>query len=414
MSVARRVSRPRGRLAVALGAARTAGALSRALRHGSGMVIGGRVLLAIDPDAAAELSEGRRITLVSGTNGKSTTTALIAAALGGVGSVDTNPDGANTGPAVAGALARSRLAQSVLEVDEAWLPWASRQTSPAVVVLTNLSRDQLSRHHEVGSIAAAWRKGLGDVPLVVANADDPAVVWAAMAAGRQEWVAAGANRVDDSSVCPACAALIKWSAEDWSCSACDLRRPEPHWWLEGDVLRSRETAVRLSLALPGRFNVANAALATVAAHLAAGLPVRDAADRLAGVPSVAGRFDRVPFRGHDVSLLLAKNPAGWLEILDLVAEDRHPMVLLLNAEDADGHDPSWIYDVPFSRLAGRTVVVQGRRATDLLVRLELDGVRGVGVRGSLADGLRHLPPGRVDVVGNYSAFRTVVGEVRRG
>jgi lipid II isoglutaminyl synthase (glutamine-hydrolysing) len=132
------------------------------------------------------------------------------------------------------------------------------------------------------------------------------------------------------------------------------------------------------------------------------------------VHSVAGRFERVRFRGHDLRILLAKNPAGWLELLDLMAAERHPVVLLFNADGVDGRDPSWLYDVSFAPLRGRLVVVQGRRATDLLVRLELDGVEARLVRGSLASALWELPAGRVDVVGNYTAFQGALKEVRRG
>jgi lipid II isoglutaminyl synthase (glutamine-hydrolysing) len=407
-----RGSHPHGRLAVARAAARATGAMSRSLRGGSGLVIGGRVLLAVEPGAVAELSRGRSVTLVSGTNGKSTTTALIVAALGRETPVATNRDGANTAVAVAGVLASTNAQRVVLEVDEDWLPWAVRETAPRAVVLTNLSRDQLTRHHEVGAVAALWRSGLAGVPLVIANADDPAVVWAALAGQRHVWVAAGAHWTADSLVCPACSSRCIRSGSDWACRSCDLRRPDPDWWLDGDVLHTAEAEIPLALDLPGRFNVANAALAVAAAHHAASVPAEDAAAPMGDVHSVGGRFEQVRYRGHDLRIMLAKNPAGWLELLDLMAEDEHPLVLVLNAEGVDGRDPSWIYDVSFAPLRGRTVVVQGRRATDLLVRLEHDGVDATHVPGPLAAALWKLPAGRVDAVGNYTAFRNMVKEVR--
>ena len=140
----------------------------------------------------------------------------------------------------------------------------------------------------------------------------------------------------------------------------------------------------------------------------------EGAPRLASVGSVAGRFWRVARRDHDLRVMLAKNPAGWLEILELMAPDPHPVVLVFNADGVDGRDPSWLYDVSFEPLRGREVVVQGRRAADLVVRLELDGVPARRVNGRLVDGLAGLPPGRVDVVGNYTAFRSAVAELRRG
>jgi lipid II isoglutaminyl synthase (glutamine-hydrolysing) len=405
---------PGSRPALATCAARAAATLARRARGGSGTVIGGRVLLAVAPEAVSRLSHGRRIVLITGTNGKSTTTALTVAALDDGRPLAANTDGANTSVGVAGRLATTDADRIVLEVDEGWLPWTIRETSPEAVVLTNLSRDQLSRHHEVASLEASWRRAAAVVPVVVANADDPAVVWPALAARRQVWVAVGVHWTADSVVCPACGGRCTRSAGDWSCSSCSLRRPHPDWWLEDDVLCSATSRTRLPLRLPGRFNIANAAQAVVAAHVVDGVPLQVAAARLSHVTSVGGRFEEVRFRGHDLRVMLAKNPAGWLELLDLMKPDRHPLVLMFNAEGVDGRDPSWLYDVSFAPLRGRTVVVQGRRATDLLVRLEHDAVAARAVEGSLADALWQLPTGRVDVVGNYTAFRRAVQEVRRG
>jgi hypothetical protein len=103
-----------------------------------------------------------------------------------------------------------------------------------------------------------------------------------------------------------------------------------------------------------------------------------------------------------------------MELLDLMADDTHPVVMLFNAEGVDGRDPSWLYDVSFAPLRGRTVIVQGRRATDLLVRLELDQVDARRVEGPLAQAMWSLPAGQVDVVGNYTAFQSALKEVRRG
>jgi UDP-N-acetylmuramyl tripeptide synthase len=394
-------------------AARGAAAVSRRLRGGSGTVIAGRVVQALAPHAVETMTSGRDVTLVSGTNGKTSITALTVAALGD-SHVVSNQDGANTPAGIAGALATGGEGPAVLETDEGWLPWALRAARPARVVLSNLSRDQLSRHHEVHALSESWRTALAGVPLVVANADDPAVVWPALAARRQVWVAAGGRWTADARACPACGRPIRSGSSGWGCTSCDLRRPRPAWWLDGDVLCADDLRVPLRLDLPGRFNAANAALALAAADATGRVPVQEAAARLADVHAVAGRFERVRFRGHDLRILLAKNPAGWLELLDLMAPDQHPVILVFNADGVDGRDPSWLYDVSFAPLRGRTVVVQGRRATDLMVRLELDDVEARRVPGSLADALWGLPAGRVDVVGNYTAFRSALKEVRHG
>jgi lipid II isoglutaminyl synthase (glutamine-hydrolysing) len=327
--------------------------------------------------------------------------------------VGTNRGGANTAAGLAGTLATSDERCVVLEVDESWLPWAIRTTTPRCVVLSNLSRDQLSRHHEVAALAAAWREALAGVPLVVANVDDPDVVWTAQAARAQVWVSAGEQWTADSLVCPACGGRCLRTGEVWACDTCDLRRPEPDWWLDGEDLCRLTGRIPLRLDLPGRFNRGNAALA-LAAAATEDVSAAAGAARLATVASVSGRFERISRGQHQLRLMLAKNPAGWLELLALMAPDRHPVVLLFNADGVDGRDPSWLYDVSFAALSGREVVVQGRRAIDLAVRLELDGVVARRAGGRLGDALDGLPAGRVDVVGNYTAFRGAVRELHRG
>src|SRR6202042_1173895 len=93
-----------------------------------------------------------------------------------------------------------------------------------------------------------------------------------------------------------------------------------------------------------------------------------------GVTSVAGRYTQVSRRGVDVRLLLAKNPAGWLEALDVIAPPPAPVLLSVNAQGPDGRDTSWLWDVDFRRLRGRNVLVGGERRLDLAVRLEADEV----------------------------------------
>lgn len=120
--------------------------MSRRLGLGAGSTVGGRAILAVDPVALRRLGRGRRSALVSGTNGKTTTTSLLAAALATVGPVVTNLQGANLPFGIAAALAEgASTSDAVLEVDEAWLARVAAALDPEVVVLLNLSRDQLDR-----------------------------------------------------------------------------------------------------------------------------------------------------------------------------------------------------------------------------------------------------------------------------
>src|SRR3954451_7039859 len=195
------------RAKVATSVSKTAAALSRAAGRGDGSVIGGWIGLKIDPDLLAHLASGRAVALISGTNGKTTTTRLAAAAMSHIGRVATNSFGANMPTGHTSALAKAGTTPfAVLEVDEHYLARVIDATSPRVVALLNLSRDQLDRAKEVAMMAQLWRDALAGHPevRVVANADDPMVVWAASGSQYVTWFSAGQRWHDDSWVCPEC------------------------------------------------------------------------------------------------------------------------------------------------------------------------------------------------------------------
>ena len=401
---------PRARVATI--AVRVVNTASRVAGRGSGTVAGGSIGLRIDPDLLGALSAGRRVALVTGTNGKTTTTALLAAALGGPGAVATNATGSNMPAGHAAALAERRDASLVvLEVDEGYLDQVVEATKPEVVVLLNLSRDQLDRMSEVRMVAERWRRALGTATqtTVVANADDPLIVFAAGSAPSVRWVAGGLRWRDDATGCPSCGGHIQFETDGaWRCDACALARPEPQWWLDGDVVRGPEVHEELHLALPGRFNVENATVAFAAASLM-GVRSSAIAAAMAGVVDVAGRFVIKTVGSTQVRLMLAKNPAGWSALLELVAEGTAPTVVSINSRIADGADPSWLFDVDFSPLVGREVVATGDRYRDLSVRLRYGSVPHVDQRDPRdAVALAGAAGQRVDVIGNYTAFRELL------
>ncbi len=156
-------------------------------------------------------------------------------------------------------------------------------------------------------------------------------------------------------------------------------------------------------------NRANAATAlAVAAQF--GVRVADALPRLSQVASIAGRYAVVQREGRTVRLLLAKNPAGWLEAFDMA--EPAPTLLSINARDPDGLDTSWLYDVDFSPLRGRRVLITGDRAMDLAVRLEVNDVPFEHVT-SFGQALASVPPGRLEVIANYTAFQDIRAELNR-
>jgi UDP-N-acetylmuramyl tripeptide synthase len=393
------------------------GGLSRRLGAGGGGVIGGRVTLALDPAALPRLAAGRRSALVSATNGKTTTTRLLARALETAGPVVTNAGGANLPYGLVAALSAAPPGadRAALEVDEAYLGRVADAVRPEAVVLLNLSRDQLDRINEVRMLAGRWRAATAALPpatTVVANADDPMVVWGAQTAPRVIWVAAGISWTLDASGCPACEGRIEFSSTPgeapWSCT-CGFSRPPVDVSIDGSDMVTGDRRLTLELALPGRCNRANAAMAVTAAEVMGADPARAAAS-LATVADVDGRYGVVRVGGAHARLLLAKNPAGWAEIFDLLNPAPAPVVVAINARVADGRDPSWLWDVPFERLAGRHVVATGERCRDLAVRLryaEVDHETVPDLAAAVARGATHSPVGPVDVVANYTTFQSL-------
>jgi UDP-N-acetylmuramyl tripeptide synthase len=398
----------RARLATSIGGA--AGRVSRITGRGDGSVIGGVLGLRVEPDLLRLLAEDRQIVLVTGTNGKTTTTRLISAALGALGQdVASNAFGANMEAGLASALGRSPEAPyAVLETDERYLPAVINSTKPRVVVLLNLSRDQMDRAAEIWLVARRWRQALAEAEgcMVVANADDPLIAWAASSAPRVTWVAAGQRWHEDSWCCPECGSHLRRDELGWRCGECKFARPPTRWVLNDDSVIDESGQVHeLALSLPGRANRSNAVVAlAVAAYF--GAAVDQALPLLRTVRSVAGRYTQVQRNGRNVRLLLAKNPAGWLEALDVLAPPPGPVLLGVNAQIPDGKDTSWLWDVDYRVLRGRQVLVSGERRLDLAVRLEADEIEFELVDG-IDDAISRVPGGELDVIANYTAFQQI-------
>jgi UDP-N-acetylmuramyl tripeptide synthase len=407
------------RTRLALAAGRLAAGTSRLAGRGEGQIIGGTVALKIAPDALRELAGDRVQALVSATNGKTSTTRLVATALTQLGPIASASTGANMPEGILWALTKAPAqAPAVLEVDEAWLPSVLEATGARVVLLGNLSRDQLDRMSEVAMLARKWRRMLEANPdvIVVANADDPIVTYAAEKAKNVVWVAAGQSWTTDSSVCPECGTLLTRDEKTWSCTGCGRSRPWASWALEwngntGEAVSS--TGARFDLAglqLPGKFNASNATMALAVCDQL-GADLGRAVELMSTVTAVSGRYAVVPAGELKVRLLLAKNPAGWSELLNIMPPAPTPVIVMINANHADGRDPSWLWDVPFERLRGRTVIASGNRRRDLAVRLLHAGVDAFVSEDPFAPGadlpasVRELDV--IDCAATYTAFQAI-------
>jgi UDP-N-acetylmuramyl tripeptide synthase len=412
----------RVRLRIATWLGDLAAMASRTLGKGSGASIRGQVLTRLAPDAFELLLRGRRVLAVSGTNGKTTTTHLLAAAvrnsLGAHASrLVTNADGANLHYGIASALSQARAADiAVLETDERVVSDMIAYGRPEVLVFLNFSRDQLDRHHEIKALGKAWRAALESAgsagPVVVANAADPLVVWSAETASQVVWVDTALLWSADAALCPACGAVLERRPSDpsrpadlrWNCPECPLTQPEAGYTVVGSQIRLPDgRVIDPELQVPGSFNISNAAMALAAANAFA-IPTEVALAGMRQVKSPAGRFATARFGKTTARLLLAKNPAGWAEALPLAQSD--PVVLAIDSVAADGKDVSWLWDVDYEQLAPRKVICTGPRAQDLAVRLSYAGVEhSIVPRLQAALDTAEAP---VDVIATYTPFQALL------
>jgi lipid II isoglutaminyl synthase (glutamine-hydrolysing) len=377
---------------------------------GQGSVIGGRVALRVAPDVLSELVSERPTVLVTGTNGKSTLTALTVAALAAKGEVVTNATGANMPDGIVTTLATTEVRGgcSVLEVDEVYLEPVVSATRPRVVVVLNALREY-TRGISLEATLRHWRDAataLGPECTVLVNVDDPNVVWAFEEAAHVIGVAGGAFWTHDAVLCPQCGSLHHWDERGWSCRSCGRERPEPAWWSERnsrggwDVVHPNgRTAV--SVTMPGRTGPVGATFALAAASMM-GVSASAAAEGVKQVVDVDGRYRPFAWGRHRLRLLMLKNPAGWTEAIDAARSTGLPVAI---AVDPFGpRDTTTMWEAPFDRLRGVTVPVTGGRAEDVLAVLDAAGV-GSRYAPDVDALVRTLPAGEVLVACNYPAFR---------
>ena len=395
----------------------------------------GRVVLALDPGfirAAAREARRARV-LVTGTNGKTTTSALLEAAMVADGwTVVRNASGANMLAGIASAVAErvgpwgSMVADAlVAEIDEATLPALTATLDADVAVVTNFFRDQLDRFGELDRTVGYVRRGLGAVRgTVCLNADDPLVADLArdLATDARPLMygvePTPENRLTgeeglppglDTQFCPRCGERFEYTYRtyghlgDYRCPGCGWSRPnravlgtqlpgeDAGLFLEisfpaGDPIRAR-------LGVPGLYNAYNA-VAAAAAAFAAGVDPRAIRAGLEGFAGAFGRMERLRVEDREVVLALSKNPVGFDQILRAVVDDPRAGSLLLGINDgiADGRDISWLWDVDFELLLEREdvpVVASGRRAEDMAVRLKYGDVAEdrIRVENDTMDGL---------------------------
>jgi lipid II isoglutaminyl synthase (glutamine-hydrolysing) len=435
------------RPAVAL--ARGVGALSRRSGRGGGTTLPGRLLLRLSPDAIARL--GKRLTagstIVSSTNGKTTTAAMIAAVLAADGRHPVhNRAGSNMTWGVATALLEQKGEEGLFEVDEAWLPQVAAQIEPKVLVLGNLFRDQLDRYGELERLADDWaavvaaRAGQTELSLC---ADDPLIADLGRDENGQRRPGISFFGIEDPSValpelqhafdakhCRRCGAAYVYERAfvghlgHYTCPNCDADRPYPDvaatrielHGISGSTIEVRTPAGSIDVRLPlaGLYNVYNA-LAATAAGLQLGVPLERIHEGLEAVKAVFGRVETIEIEGVPVSILLIKNPAGANEVLRTLDLERAggelDIWMALNDRIADGRDISWVWDADFELLADgvRRAVCTGTRAPEMALRLKYAGwpEERIEVRDGIAQSLDQAVAeanGRLFALPTYTAL----------
>jgi UDP-N-acetylmuramyl tripeptide synthase len=447
--------RPRLPLAAEILAARAVGGLSRLVRTGGGTTIPGKLLWKLDPDAIDRLAARlpRSSLLVSATNGKTTTSAMVASILGDGVRLAHNRAGANLVSGVASALLAAPEAElGLFEVDEAALPEVARRVHPRALCLGNLFRDQLDRYGELELVAERWRaavRALAPDAWVVVNGDDPQV--GDLAREREHALIFGLEdpragrptlpHAADSRYCIRCGTPYVFSVAyvghlgDYRCPQCGHARPTPtvaarEIELRGFAgssfeLHTPDGMRRIDLKLPGLYNVYNAVAAAALAQVA-GARLDAVAAGLARFSPAFGRFERIAIDGTDVLMLLIKNPAGANEVVRTLVDSGVPPLLLVALNDgiADGRDVSWIWDVDFEPLLASSrlerIVATGERAAEVALRFRYGGFDSdrIEVVTDLAEALDHglelTPDGKgLPVLPTYTAMlalRRIVSE----
>lgn len=430
----------------------------RSLRLGGGTALPGVIALGIAPNLLEAL--GREMPagaiVVAGTNGKTTTARLTAAAFAHAGfTVIHNRSGSNLPRGIAAAFleASTWLGQpagevAVLEVDEFALPVLVRSIQPRLLLLLNLFRDQLDRYGELTTIAQEWQGALATLPLetiLIINADDPLLASLTEPYESRRWAFGLAApeialpelpHAADWRTCPRCGALLHYRAVylahlgDYSCLSCGFARPNLS--VEGVKVSAGERGLMLTVRWGGRcstlssqlrgvYNAYNL-LAAFTTGLAGGFLPEQLAKTLEMVPAAFGRQEQVRVAGHDVTLVLIKNPTGFNEAVRLLLSPpcQQPILIIINDRDADGRDVSWLWDVDLEPLGRLKVPIStaGTRSAEMALRLSYAGIQPMacftGVTQGFEQWLATLPPGSGGwVLASYTAMLELRKELAR-
>ncbi|MCR6515122.1 Mur ligase family protein [Clostridium sp. LY3-2] len=372
-----------------------------------GSTFPGRVALKLDNKILQTVSKGYKVILVTGTNGKTTTTSMITNILKEAGcNVITNSTGANLFPGIVACFVdnfkfnnKPRNRYAVIEVDEANVKFITEYIEPELLTVTNLFRDQLDRYGEVYTTLTKILEGVKKSPktTLVLNGDEsllgkldlpnPTVFYGFNVPVQKD------SKIDvnsDSKFCKFCKSPYSYNyitfnhLGDFYCPSCGYKREELKYSVNKIVNQTPEESeviinnTPITISQSGVYNIYNGLCAY---SIAKELGVSDSVinESLGNQDSSFGRQEQIKIDGKKAKIILVKNPAGYNQALDTLClnDDEFSALFMLNDNYADGRDVSWIWDVDFEKLKNlkiNDVFISGMRMYDMAVRLKTAGL----------------------------------------
>lgn len=371
---------------------------------GRGSTLPGKIALSLDKTILQDLAKDYEIVVITGTNGKTLTTALTVGILKeAFGQVVTNPSGANmiTGITSTFLTAKSNKAGrkiAVLEIDEASLSRITDYISPSLFVFTNIFRDQMDRYGEIYTTYQMILDGAAKAPqaTILANGDSPLfqsqevvnpIRYYGFATENHEPRLAHYNT--EGILCPKCQHILKYKLNTYAnlgnyiCESCGFQRPNLDYALtelteltntsSGFVIDGQDYAIKVG----GLYNIYNALAAVSVAEFLGVEPelIKQGFDKSR---AVFGRQETFKIGNKSCTLILIKNPVGASQALEMIKLAPYPFSLsvLLNANYADGIDTSWIWDAQFEQILEMDipqVFAGGVRHAEIARRLRVTG-----------------------------------------
>ncbi|MEK7597649.1 MAG: MurT ligase domain-containing protein [Patescibacteria group bacterium] len=386
--------------------------ISQLFKIGSGSTWPGHIALIFNDKFIEDVvnrNKNLKIIVIAGTNGKTTSTALLKFLLEKSGhKVFTNSEGANLLNGVASSIIKNSNVFSkldfdfaIFESDEFNLPLLLKKISPDKILILNLFRDQLDRYGEVNTIALKWLeslKTLTNKTEIFINGDDPQLYFIGSKLSQKvQYFGVETSLMElkniphdvDSIFCPVCLSLLHYHQlsfahlGDFYCSNCQFKR--------GEVVDFSD--IKINYPMSGLYNVynTNAVLLLLKSLVGSVIPVKTGIQNkwLSEFTPVFGRQEEIIYKNRKVFILLSKNPAGFNQSIQTVNEiikkpsfvplsvtskGKANFLIILNNRIPDGLDVSWIWDVDFKPIldVAGNVYVSGDRVYDLNLRLKYE------------------------------------------